>query len=102
MENLKSLIEGTTKKIEEATDLFYQHQDHKGYLKLDETIGQLMELADGLREVVAENPEIEVQEFLSVLAEAMSALEDRDTVLLSDILQYDLIDQLQVIKDQLG
>ncbi len=101
MDELKALIENTTTKIENVTDLFYQHKDHEGYLRLDEMIGQLMELAEGLKAVVSQKPDLEVQEFLEVLTEAVNALEEKDTVLLSDILQYDLIDQLQAIKGQL-
>lgn len=102
MENLIDLIETSISKIEEATDLFYQHKDHEGYLRLDEIIGQLMELADGLKDIVNEKPDINVQEFLEILTEAMNALQERDTVLLSDILQYDLTDQLHSIREQLG
>lgn len=102
MENLIELIETSISKIEEATDLFYQHKDHEGYLRLDEIIGQLMKLADGLKDIVNEKPDINVQEFLEILTEAMNALQERDTVLLSDILQYDLTDQLHSIREQLG
>lgn len=102
MENLNELIEISISKIEEATDFFYQHKDHEGYLRLDETIGHLMKLADGLKDVVNEKPDINVQEFLEILTEAMNALEEKDTVLLSDILQYDLTDSLHSIREQLG
>lgn len=102
MENLNELIEISITKIEEVTDLFYQHKDHEGYLRLDEIIGHLMKLAEGLKEIVEEKPDINVQEFLDILTEAMNALEERDTVLLSDIMQYDLTDQLNSIREQLG
>lgn len=103
MEELKEKIDIASEKIEEASDLFYQHKDHEGYLRLDQVIGTLMELAEGLKQAVSENPELELnaEDFLATLNEAVDALEERDTVLLSDILQYDLIEQLDILKERI-
>lgn len=99
-----ALIDNITTQIEEVSDLFYQHKDHEGYVKLNDTIGFLLELAEQLKQLVAEQTEISLneQEFLSVLNEALAALEEKDTVLLSDILQYDLTEQLDAMKKLLA
>lgn len=98
------LIDKITEQIEEVSDLFYQHKDHEGYVKLNDTISYLLELAEQLKKLVAEQPQLclNEQEFLSVLNEALTALEEKDTVLLSDILQYDLTEQLDAMKKLLS
>lgn len=94
------LIDQIMAQIEQAGDLFYQHKDHEGYEILNETIGGLLELAEKLKVIARENEGIELgeQELLSILNEALSALEEKDTVMLSDILQYDLMERLESLK----
>lgn len=95
-----TLIDEIMAQIEQASDFFYQHKDHEGYNVLNGTIGSLLELAEQLKIFVRENQDVDLgeQEFLSVLNEALNALEEKDTVLLSDILQYDLVEQLEGMK----
>jgi len=69
MDNLKNLIEQTA-------DAFYQEKDESGYEKLDAVICELMSLN-----------EIKMLEKIKM---AMAALEQRDTVLLADVLLYEI------------
>ena len=63
-------------KIEEIVDLFYQQKEHEGYEKLGNLLGELILISRPL--------------FSEKLLMAMTALENRDVVLLADILNYEI------------
>lgn len=85
--------------IEETTSLFYQQRSQDGYNKLEIMLGMLMNVIKDLDIMKSEGVEIGIDESLLIqkLAEAMDALEQKDTILLSDILQYEVVELLEKV-----
>ncbi len=92
---LKEKIRLIIREIVEATDDLYQEKLNQGYQKLNNTLGNIMNLAEELFALAQQNQIVfDEQRYLSDLNNAMQAMEDKDSVLLSDILVYDLAGQL--------
>ncbi len=92
---LKEQIRQVISEIVEVTDDLYQERLNQGYNKLNSTLGKIMELADKLFTLSRENKLVfEEQRFLGNLTSAMKAMEEKDSVLLSDILVYEIGGQL--------
>lgn len=92
MEELKVVLEEALQSIEQTTDLFYQQKNDEGYQKLDNTLNILTKAVNKIFEnkIAGYNLEIEENQIIQVLTEAMKAIEVKDTVLFSDILQFEL------------
>lgn len=76
----------------ETARFFYQGQIEKGYSLLNALIEKLLELINDLqeeKEQMCERTE-EILRLQNVLKEALAAMEEQDTVLLADLLQYEL------------
>lgn len=100
MNNLKQNIDEIILLISETTDFFYQQKDKEGYDKLNITLGKLMDFTIQLQNHL-EDLDFDNDKFNSDLMEVMNSLETKDTVMLSDILVYEITEQLQGIKEQL-
>lgn len=74
--------------IEDISQLLYQEDVKEGYAKLSNMIPKVMELAVDL-------DESQQEELISALAPAVSAMENKDSTLLADILQYELGEKLK-------
>lgn len=92
MKGLQERIDNVIKSIDENTNLFYQNKKNKGYEELNDTLLLISNLIDEIlsyEEKTIGEKKSEIK-FIEILSEAMKALEKRDELLLSDILQYDL------------
>ena len=69
-------------EIREIADLFYQQKSKEGYGRLQELIADLSQYVAQIEE------EAKRQELLEALTEALTAMQEQDTTLLADILQY--------------
>jgi len=87
----KDIIEAI-EAIEKNTSLFYQQKDKEGYDQFDHTLGILMQTVNQLSVNKSEYNEIHIDEqtLNTILGNAMNAIESGDTILLSDILYFDL------------
>lgn len=97
----KNLIISILEDIEIVTDLFYQDRENKGYYGLAlllTKLNSLIELLISEKEIIEKAKQ---EELLNIMTQAMNAMEERDTVLLSDILQYELKEQLEDMMQQL-
>lgn len=74
--------------IEDISQLLYQEDVKEGYAKLSNMIPKVMELAVDL-------DDSQQEELISALAPAVSAMENKDSTLLADILQYELGEKLK-------
>lgn len=88
----KRVITDASKAIEKNTTLFYQQKQTEGFELLDSTLGLLIQATNVIMESKVEKNEIykDHEEFNVVLSNAMKAIENRDTILLSDILYFDV------------
>lgn len=102
MSILRSKIEETIQIIDNNTDLFYQNKIDEGYKHLDNT---LIKISDTIEEVIKYQSQcgkdIQGESIVGILTEAMKALENKDALLLADILQYELKEVLEEVKSEL-
>jgi len=97
MVHMKNSIQEAMKVIEETTTLFYQQKNKEGFLRLDSTLNSLMQ---AVNEIVNYQVDKKVQiideQILNVvLTEAMKAIEQKDTILLSDLLIFEVKDMFE-------
>ncbi len=99
MEDLKLKLSDIIVQIEGVTVCLYQQEVKKGYAKFNPVIASIAQAIDQLYQYKKENPEIDIEEnrLLEKMTEALRAMEAGDTVLLADILQYELADYLKEI-----
>lgn len=100
METLKDKIKEVIELIQVTTDSFYQQKDNHGYNTLNIMLGRLMNVIDELNQI-KEEIEFDKNQFNENLRETLNALENKDTVLLSDLLVYEVKEQLLSVLEQL-
>ena len=98
MEQLKDIIINTKDNIEQVTEMFYQGKNQEGFLKLIDVIDSLTCIVNEIEELDKEHKlNNETIVLTSLLNEATEALINKDTVLLADILKYDIADVIDSI-----
>ncbi|NMA73287.1 MAG: hypothetical protein GX963_03820 [Bacteroidales bacterium] len=75
-------------EIDNNTKLFYQQKDKEGYTNLENTLALLIQTTNVILENNLDN--IDGQVLNTILINAMDAIKIGDTILLSDILYFDL------------
>lgn len=102
MSIIKSKIDDAIQIIEINTDLFYQNKIDEGYKYLDNT---LVKISEAIEEVIkyqdSSGQDIQGERIVGILTEAMKALEMKDALLLADILQYELKEILDEVRNEL-
>lgn len=93
MSALEQKLKQTIDSIEETTTLFYQKKTDDGYQRLQATLEEIVGCVDQLYKQ-EDNKTNHSDKILNILSTAMTALENKDTILLSDILRYDLKQEL--------
>ncbi len=95
MQNIKLYIEDCKKEIVEVTEFFYQQNMQSALNKMNSILNRIETLYAMVNKV--DNVELENKvAMIKILNESMNAMESEDYVLLADILQYDMIDLLDV------
>lgn len=94
------MIDEIIEMIDNVSDMFYKQRESQGYDMLNQLIGKLVNLTQSLGDR-AENKEYN-DKLIQCLSQALAALEEKDSVLLSDILSYDLVDLLKEIKETMS
>jgi|SRR5690606_22841012 hypothetical protein len=103
MEYYKDEITQVLNKIDTTTELFYQNRQQEGFEALFEIINLLSVIIDKIGKDQADGHAIPLQteKLNGILLEALGALEQKDTVLLSDILKYELVEALEECRRKL-
>lgn len=103
MSQQKEIIKKSVSDVEEVIELFYQQKTQEALNKFESVIGGMMTAIDTLFAYKAENEEFNLDEIklTNTLKDAMGALEDGDMVLLADILQYDYLEYMQELLDNM-
>lgn len=93
------LKEHTISAIREIADCLYQQRIQEGYQKLNAAIGLISDLLTKSYQANEDKQAAEEKqkEVLEILGRAMSSMEEKDTTLLADILQYELLELLETI-----
>ncbi len=97
MGNLGERLRRTIQSIEDTTVCFYQNNEKEGYRRLGDTLQGLDEVI-GEAELIGRDGEVFILDgdrVLEHLKEAVEALEQKDTLLLADILQYEITPLLE-------
>ena len=103
MDTLQKSLDIAIERIDENTKLFYQNKTQIGYKELDETlrlIGIFIDEYLKYQEDLGVDKTDETK-LIEILSNAMNALEQQDGLLLSDILQYELMEMLIEIRETL-
>jgi hypothetical protein len=96
----KISIEEVLKEIEIVTESFYQQKNNIGYQKLVSLIDTLAGVADMIAELEQRALLHEkIGRFTTSLNDAVEALLNKDTILLADILRYDISDILKEVQN---
>lgn len=103
MEEIKDKINEIIENIDNTTILFYQQKIEEGYIQLNTALGLIAQEIICLYQYKKENNQLEIDEnrLNMMLTEAMQAMENKDLILLADILQYDLKEIFQNILNTL-
>lgn len=96
MKNSTEIFKHIEKSIYKTTELFYQNKIEEGHKLLDLTIQTIL---DGIDEIYrlyqGLNLRVDDGTLNNILMKAMTALEAKDFVLLSDILRYELLETIR-------
>lgn len=103
MSQQKELVKKSVSDVEEVIELFYQQKLQEALNKFESVLGGMMTAIDTLFTYKAENREFKLDEIkiTNTLKDAMGALEAGDMVLLADILQYDYLEYMQELLDDM-
>lgn len=103
MSQQKDIVIKSVKEIEEVVELFYQQKLQEALAKFEGVIGGMMTVIDTLFTFRAEHEGFVFDEakITNTLKDAMGALEDRDMVLLADILQYDYLEYMNELLENM-
>lgn len=99
MGNIKEKITQNIKEIDEVVEMFYQQKTQDAYTCLDPVLGNLLEAIDAIVAYQQEHAELEidVNGLTEALKEALSAIEERDAILMADVLKYEVIEKLEAM-----
>lgn len=103
MEDTNRIFQTVILSIDEVTTFFYQQKDKEGYEKLNETLGDIGMAMNEIHRLSAENELfITIENNInSYLNNAMEALTIKDSILLADILLYEITVQFKNAINQL-
>ncbi len=97
MEDMKNCLQAAITSIEITSKYFNQNKVPEGYKQLEDTIAKIDHIIYAVSTYRQQGLEIEINEveLMGSLQEAMTALENKDTLLLSDILEYEVKELLE-------
>lgn len=103
MPELKDMLKVAINDVKSTTDLFYQQKEHDAYVKFNTALESISSVVEKLFFMYNETgfPEFSQEDFMLNLNNAMNALQEKDAVLLADVLQYDLLEQFEKILKQI-
>lgn len=103
MGHQKETVIKSVKEVEDIVELFYQQKLQEALSKFEVAIGGMIAAIDTLFTFRAEHENFELDEIkiTNTLKEAMKALENGDLVLLADILQYDYLEYMNELLENM-
>lgn len=103
MENLQDMIRGVIQETDEVVEMFYQQKVQEAYTRLDFVTQDMLKAIEVIFQYKAENENLDIDEnsLLDSLKEVVSAIEEKDSILVADVLKYEVIERLEAILEQL-
>lgn len=104
MSQIRKNIRDVIDIIQSTTELFYQQKTAEGYAAMDQTIGAIGQVVESLHQYkqTEEGFDFDEARVAASLTEALEAMEQKDTVLLADVLEYDFVEYLKELEETLG
>lgn len=102
MIKIQKAIEEAILAIDRTADLFYQDKENLGYKDMENTLFVIGNAIESINEYYSQQEQgpIIMKEVNEILMKAMKAMEDKDSLLLSDVLQYELKEFFQQMIEQ--
>lgn len=100
MSEEKQYINQTIKKINEMTELLYQEQIQDALAIMNEILDRILHISEFIMPV-NQIEEADKTKVIGILGDAMNAMEQKDYVLLADVLHYDMIEILETYINKL-
>jgi hypothetical protein len=99
MASLKDQIKENMTEMDNVVEMFYQQKSQEAYLQLDIVLGNFSSVIDNLYTYQQEHPELklDIVSIIEALKEALSALEEKDAILVADVLKYELLERMEEI-----
>ena len=104
MNKEKEVMKNEMEEIKEDIDIFYQQRTGEGLKKFDCVLDKVSNIVNCLFGYKEKHEEFSLNEerMKESLTEAMNALEERDFILLADILQYDFIEYVEELIEEMA
>ena len=103
MSQEKQMVTETLQQLGENMELFYQQKQAEALNMFQGMLGELLTMVDTLFAYRDSHDAFTLDEekMKNSLTEAMNALEEGDLVLLADVIQYDFIEYVQELTEQM-
>lgn len=93
--DIKQMVENINYDIDEIVEMFYQQKRQNAYKKLECTLSDMIQLMEEVSLCRKEQEvEFNVVQLLNALRETLKAMEEKDDILLADILKYEVQEKL--------
>lgn len=103
MQDIKNSIEIIKKEVQKVTDLLYKQQNNAGMNEMNELLSELSNITVIITRYIQDGSlQFDLNQYIEILTNAMHALEEKDTTLLADILQYDLLEQINGLEESIN
>lgn len=104
MEKIRQQIEQNISEIDAVVEMFYQQKTQEAYGQLDQVLGKLMATIEMVVVYQQEHTEVEIDinSLTEALKEVLSAMEEKDAILMADVLKYEVIEKLEGIIENLS
>lgn len=99
-ELIKNNIVDLCNSLEKLTVLFYQRNNDEGMKELNPILNQIFNVTEELTYLKTQNEKltIDINKINECLNSALNALQQKDTIMFSDVLRFELMPELEDIK----
>lgn len=95
MLEIKKEIQEVNKKIDELVELFYQQKNEEAYGKLNIALADFIYIIEMIQKQGDEKAQENAGDLNDALKQALEAMEQKDNILLADILKYEVMEKLE-------
>lgn len=101
MTDIKKNIQERIQSMDAIAELFYQQQDGKGMEELNAELPRLVTAIDEMYLYKQEHEDMlfDDTQINEALQQMLSSMEEKDYILLADVIKYEMIEKFQAIAD---
>lgn len=103
MSQEKELVKETLQQIGQNMELFYQQKSSEALVEFQQVLGKMVTMVDTLFAYRDAHTDFSLDEerLKNSLTDAMNAMDDGDLILLADVIQYDFVEYVQELADNM-